>query len=97
MLNADYVRKKEKSFAQQKMGDLPGFRTEISPSFSVVLMDLFGPFDIRDDVVKRGPRVIKKVWGVVFSCASTRAIKLDVCTDYSTESVLHCVRRLMAV
>ena len=79
------------------MGDLPAFRTEMSPCFSVVLMDLFGPFDIRDDVVRRGPKVRKKVWGVIFSCASTRAIQLDVCVDYSTESVLHCVRQLMAV
>ena len=67
------------------------------PSFSVVLLDLFGPFEVRDDIVKRGPRVVKKVWGIVFSCASTRAVQLDVCTDYSTESVLHCVRRLMAM
>ena len=90
-------KEKRKQFMQQRMGDLPEFRTQISPPFSVVLMDLFGPFEIRDDVIKRGSRVMKKAWGVVFSCATTRAVQLDVCTDYSTESVLHCVRRLMAV
>ena len=51
---------------------------------------------IRDSVVKRGPRVKKKVWGILFVCCSTRAVYLDIAEDYSTESILHCVRRLMA-
>ena len=88
---------KRKHFASQTMGDLPDFRSEMSPPFSVCLMDLFGPLEIRDDVVKRGPRVYKKVWGVVFTCASTRAVHLDVCIDYSTEAVLHTLRRLMSL
>ena len=79
------------------MGDLPDFRSQMSPPFSVCLVDLFGPLEIRDDCVKKGPRVYKKVWGIVFSCASTRAVHLDVSIDYSTESILHCVRRLMAL
>ena len=62
------------------------------PSFSVVCIDLFGPQDIRDDVVKKGPRKYKKI----YTCTSTRAVHLDVATDYSTEAVLHTVRRLMA-
>ena len=59
-------------------------------------MDLFGPFIIKDDCIKRGPRTSKKVWGLLFSCASTRAIHLDVAVDYDTNSILHCIRRLKA-
>ena len=88
---------KRKHYASQKMGDLPPYRSQMLPSFSVVLMDLFGPMTIRDDVVRRGARIFKKVWGVVFTCASTRAVHLDVATNYSTEAVIHTVRRLMAV
>ena len=88
---------KRMHYASQKMGDLPPYRSQMLPSFSVVLMDLFGPMSIRDDVVKKGARIYKKVWGVVFTCASTRAVHLDVATDYSTEAVIHTVRRLMAV
>ena len=58
-------------------------------------MDLFGPLAIRDDCVKKGPRVIKKVWGVIYTCTRTRGIYIDVATDYSTKSILHTVRRLM--
>ena len=59
-------------------------------------MDLFGPMMIRDDVVKRGPRLFKKIYGVLFTCTSTRAVYLNIASDYSAEAVLHTVRRLMA-
>merc|ERR1711872_687874 len=59
-------------------------------------MDLFGPWEIKDDIIKRGPKKIRKIWGIVYTCMSTRAVYVDVLIDYSTESVLHTVRRLMA-
>ena len=85
---------KRRKFAGQVMGQLPEARTEIQPPFTNCLMDLFGPIVIKDDCVKRGPRVHKKVWGIVFTCASTRALYLDVATDYSSEAIMHAVRRL---
>ncbi len=60
-------------------------------------MDLFGPMMIRDDCVKKGPRIYKKVWGVLFTCTASRAVHLDVAIDYSTEAVLHTIRRLLAL
>ena len=47
--------------------------------------------------MKRGPRIYKKVWGVIFTCTLTRGVHLDVAMDYSTESVLHTIRRLIIV
>ena len=87
---------KRRRFESQVMGDLPAFRTEMSPAFTTVAMDLFGPWEIKDDIIKRGPRKIRKIWGIVYTCMSTRAVYIDVSIDYSTESVLHTVRRLMA-
>ena len=87
---------KRKAVANQLMGDLPDYRTQMLPAFTVVGCDLFGPILIKDDVVKRGPRVTKKVWGVLYSCTTTRAIYLDVSCGYSTEEFLHTLRRLMA-
>ena len=71
------------------MGQLPEVRTEIYPPFANCLMDLFGPIIIKDDCVKKGPKVNKKVWGVLYTCASTRAIYLDVATDYSSQAIMH--------
>ena len=64
---------------------------------TVTCMDLFGPYDIRDVCVKKGPWIFKKFYGVIYTCVSTRAVHLDVAVDYSTEAVLHTVRRLMAL
>ena len=83
--------------AAQLMGDLPSIRSDpISPAWSAVNMDLFGPIWIRDECIKRGPKVNKKVWGVIYCCTKTRGVYLDIATDYSTESILHTVRRLLA-
>ena len=86
-----------KKVASQEMGLLPDFRSEMLPCFSVTCMDLFGPYEIRDDCIKKGLRVFKKVYGVIFTCPATRAIQLDIAVDYSTEAVIHTIRRLMAI
>ena len=83
--------------AAQIMGYLPSLRsTDIDPAWTAVNMDLFGPLLIRDECVKKGPRVVKKIWGVVFCCTRTRGVYIDIASDYSMESILHVVRRLMA-
>ena len=78
------------------MGDLPLVRSTPSGAFEIVNLDNFGPITIKDGVVKRGARVKKKVYRVLFVCCGTRAISLDFAEDYSTDSILHCIRRLMA-
>ena len=78
------------------MGDLPDFRSEMLAPFTVVGCDLFGPLMIKDDVIKRGPKTYKKVWGVLFSCSTTRAIYIDVACGYSTLELLHTIHLAMA-
>ena len=55
-------------------------------------MDLFGPPEIKDMVKQRTRR---KVWGVIFDCAATRAVYLDLTEDYGTSSILHTIRRFI--
>lgn len=57
-------------------------------------MDLFGPIEIKDTVKQR---TRKKVWGVIFDCAATRAVHLDLTEDYSTDSILQTIRRFVAL
>ena len=78
------------------MGSLPLERSTPSKPFLVTTLDLFGPIVIKDSCVKKGPRIHKKVWGVLFTCIAVRAVYLDVAEDYSTQAILHCVRRLKA-
>ena len=52
---------RRKKLASQVMGDLPECHySPIRPAWTSITMDLFGPLAIRDDCVKKGPRVIKK-------------------------------------
>ena len=87
---------KRKKLAGQIMGDAPDFKTEVKPAWTSVNMDLFGPFLIKDDCVKKGPKTKKKVYGVLYTCTLTRGIYLDIATAYDTQAVIHTVRRLMA-
>ena len=83
--------------AGQLMGELPECRSDpVHPAWTSVNMDIFGPYIIRDDCVKKGPRVFKKVWGVIYTCTLTRGVYLDVIVDYSTQAVLHTIRKLLA-
>ena len=87
---------KRKLVAGQVMGQAPDFKSVIQPAWSSVNMDLFGPMLIKDECVKKGPRVRKKVYGVLYTCSLTRGVHLDVATGYDTEAILHTVRRLLA-
>ena len=87
---------KRRNRASQLMGELPDHRSNMQPAFSTVGCDLWGPITIRDDVIKRGIRSTKKVWGVMFTCTATRAVYLDVACGMSTEELLHALRRAMS-
>ena len=82
--------------ASQVVGKLPAFRREIVSAFSQSSLDMFGPILIKDSVVCRGPKVKKKVYGVLFTCLCSRAVYIDIADDYSTEAILHCLRRFQA-
>ena len=57
-------------------------------------MDIFGPKFIKDTVKQRTK---KKVWGVIYNCAATRAIHLDLTEDYGTSAILQSICRFTAI
>ena len=63
----------------------------MSPAFSHVAMNLFGPWKGKDDIIQRGPKRLRVICGVVYTCIATRAVYIDVANDYSTNSVLDTV------
>ena len=84
----------EKELQGQIMAPLPTYRTMISNPWRTVSLDLFGPITIRDSVKKR---VTSKCWGVIYNCAVTRAIHLDVTEDYSCDSLLQSSKRFTSL
>ena len=76
------------------MAPLPECRLAEAPTFNVTSMDLTGPLTVRDTVKKRTEM---KVWGVIFTCAATRAIYLDITDSYSTDSILQAIRKFVSI
>ena len=72
---------------QQKMSDLPVERLTVTPPFSYIGLDLFGPF-----TVKNGRKELKR-YVVIFTCLSCRAIHLEVVTDCFIQSLRRCIAR----
>lgn len=79
---------------QQVMGDLPQERTRPASPFEFTAVDLFGPYQVKDDVRKR---VKMKVWGVVFCCMASRAIHTELANTMSTESFLMAYQRFTTI
>ena len=74
------------------MADLPPERLRpFSPPFSVTGVDLFGPF-----MLKYGRNKSIKAWGALFTCATVRAIHLDIVENLSTPAFLQTLRRFVA-
>ena len=79
---------------EQQMGQLPDKRLKPSPAFYNTSLDLFGPMLIRD-TVKRRSRA--KVYGVIFTCFTSRTVYLNLTEGYDTGSFLSTFRRFASI
>ena len=75
---------------QQKMRALPVERLTVTPPFTYVGLDLFGPF-----TVKEGRKELKR-YGAVFTCLPCRAIYLDVVNSMNTDCFIQSPSRFIA-
>lgn len=85
---------KAQYFASQQMSPLPIERIKPSPPFCNVVLDYFGPYTIRGEVQKR---IRGKAYGIIITCAASRAVYLDVANDYSTDGFLQVFRRFTSL
>ncbi len=76
------------------MGNLPQERSRPVAPFQFTAVDLFGPYQVKDDVKKR---VTMKAWGVVFCCMASRAIHTELANTMSTESFLMAYQMFTAI
>ena len=64
-------RKLEVKVEGQSMGQISDERLSPCPAFYHTAVDIFGPFQIKDNVKKR---TTGKAYGVIFNCMVTRAV-----------------------
>ena len=70
----------------QKMSSLPTVRTEPTPPFTHVGMDVFGPFSCKDG------RKESKRYGLIFTCLASRGVHLELLEDMSTDCFINSFR-----
>lgn len=76
------------------MSDLPSERITPANPFEYTTVDLFGPYEVKDEVRKK---VKLKVWGIVFCCMASRAMHTDLVSDQSAEGFLLAYQRFTAL
>ncbi|XP_068214788.1 uncharacterized protein [Palaemon carinicauda] len=87
-------RKLDAKVEGQRMGQISDERMSPCPAVYHTAVDIFGHFQIKDNVKKR---TTGKAYGVIFNCIITRAVYIDVVDGYDTYSFLKCFRRFTAV
>ena len=77
---------------EQRMADLPADRMEVTPPFTIVGFDVFGPWTIRSRKT-RGGTANSKRWGLVFTCLSSRAVHIELFLFYLCSEEIFCTSR----
>ena len=86
-------REMEPKTEMQIMADLPLHRTAPdSPSFYYTPCDYFGPL-----TVKVGRNKATRHHGVTFTCLNTRAVHLEIPTDWTTIKFIQTLRRFFSI
>ena len=68
--------------------DLPEFRLSQKPAFTYVGVDYAGPLYIKEPNCS----TTKKVYILLFTCCSTRAVHLELATALSADVFIRCLR-----
>ena len=82
----------------QIMADLPEDRVvERTASFSIVGVDMAGPFYVHDGKSTRRTAATKKVYVLLITCLTSRAIHVEVVAAMDTNSFILALRRFFAI
>ncbi|UYV82492.1 hypothetical protein LAZ67_21002516 [Cordylochernes scorpioides] len=68
-------------------GPLPKDRVRVGPAFDVTGVDMTGPLHLKGN---------KRYWIAIFTCATYRAIHIELCTSLTTETFVGAMRRFVA-
>ena len=85
---------KGKFITPAKTPSLPTFRVNCSHSFESVGVDFAGPLFVKD--VYNKTENLNKCYLLLFTCATTRALHLEITQDVSTKALILAIRRFIA-
>ena len=81
----NYCKLRERKLESQQMALIRDEQLQPCPPFTHVCLDYMGPQIVHDEVKKR---VSMKIWVLVYTCRSTRAVELLAVSGYSTDKFL---------
>ena len=84
-------RKLPERSLEQKMADLPFDRVDPAPPFTYCGVDYFGPF-----YIKEGRKELER-YGAIFTCFTSRAIRLEIANSLDTDSFINALRRFLCL
>lgn len=83
-------------FEIQKMADLPPERLSLSPPFTYVGLDVFGPWNVVTRRTRGGAAQSKR-WALLFTCMCTRAVHIELIESMDSSSCINALRRFFAL
>ncbi|XP_057298595.1 uncharacterized protein LOC130629427 [Hydractinia symbiolongicarpus] len=83
---------KSKAFTYPSTSALPDFRFSLNFDFTNIGIDYAGPLYIRD-IYSRSD--VHKAWICLITCASSRAVYLDISTDLSASACVNALKRFV--
>lgn len=90
------LKSQGRSIATPATPDLPHFRVEKSFPFVNTGVDFAGPLDVKNVFKGEGKLKMHKAYIVLFTCASTRAVHLDLVPALDAQSVIRSLKRFFA-
>lgn len=87
----DHCARLRAKAATAPTGLLPTFRTTPAPPFTFIGVDFFGPL-----IYKKKRKQFGKRYGMMITCAVTRAVHIELLEGISTEDVWNGLRRVFA-
>ncbi|XP_066926063.1 uncharacterized protein [Clytia hemisphaerica] len=82
-----------KAYRYPESYDLPKSRLQVGAAFQNIGIDYCGPYLVYNVFDKTNEKF--KVWISLITCQASRAVYLDIATDYSGESCIEVLRRFM--
>ena len=79
------------SYGHPEISQLPEFRVKEDLAFTSVGIDFAGPLFIKTE-----SQALKKVYIALFTCATTRALHLEIVPNLSCEAFLLCLKRFVS-
>lgn len=94
VVSCQLCKRRAPTLLNQRMGQLPMARLKLSPPFTNVMVDFFGPFFVRGEVQKR---TTGKAYRVILTDLGSRAVHIEGCFGYDTGSFLLSLKRFVSI